>query len=209
MKKLICVDLDNTIVKYDELFHNLALEYKLIPNSTPVSKEHVRDFLRAVGKEKDWTILQGIVYGQFMLDAKPFPGAKNFFRKCKLDSVEVHIVSHRTKYPFLGPRNNLHKAAYNWLEKYGLYNSPNSLHSSEIHLEITKEDKLNRLASLGCTEVIDDLPEFLNEVKLPENVNRILFDPEDRHQSQDSFERVGSWSELESSLLGSPTSRTN
>ena len=46
---LVGVDFDNTIVSYDALFWNVALEKKLIPESVPPVKNAVRDHLRAAG----------------------------------------------------------------------------------------------------------------------------------------------------------------
>ncbi len=42
----------------------------------PPTKQAVRDFLRATGREADWTELQGIAYGPRIADAEPFPGVK-------------------------------------------------------------------------------------------------------------------------------------
>ena len=32
-------------------------------------------------------------------------------------NVEMFIISHKTRFPFLGKKINLHKSAYSWLEK--------------------------------------------------------------------------------------------
>ena len=45
MKK-IGIDFDNTIVSYDDLFHKIATEQKLIPENFPHSKLLIRDYLR-------------------------------------------------------------------------------------------------------------------------------------------------------------------
>jgi hypothetical protein len=36
-----------------------------------------------------------------------------------------------------------------------------------VFLEPTKADKLTRIATLGCTHFIDDLPEFLSDPGFP------------------------------------------
>ena len=51
----IGVDFDNTIVCYDEVFHRVALERKLISPSLRVNKGAVRDHLRTIGREDAWT----------------------------------------------------------------------------------------------------------------------------------------------------------
>ena len=60
------IDFDNTIVGYDQLFHRVAVERRLIPANLPPRKNDVRDFLRSQGREDDWTMLQGYVYGPRM-----------------------------------------------------------------------------------------------------------------------------------------------
>ena len=58
---LIGLDFDNTIVRYDRLFHRLRRERGLIPDHLPVSKRAIRDHLRASGREEEWTELQGVL----------------------------------------------------------------------------------------------------------------------------------------------------
>jgi len=47
------VDFDNTIVRYDDLFHRVAVERGLVPATVPARKNDVRDFLRQQGRERD------------------------------------------------------------------------------------------------------------------------------------------------------------
>jgi len=70
----IGIDFDNTLVRYDALFHRVALEEGLIPAGLPVNKNAVRDHLRAQGIEARWTEMQGTVYGARMAEAEAFPG---------------------------------------------------------------------------------------------------------------------------------------
>ena len=199
---LIGVDFDNTIVCYDQLFHRVALEQGLIPHDLEVSKERVRDYLRGCNKEDLWTQMQGYVYGARINEAPPFPGALDFFVGCRRRRVEVCIVSHKTRYPFAGEQYDLHRAAIGWLEDKGLLSSRSSgLPSEQIFLELTKQDKLHRIADLGCTHFIDDLPEFLLEPEFPEGVHRILFDPNGNHKRRDGLTRTGSWKDIQEMLL--------
>lgn len=194
---LIGVDFDNTIVCYDEVFHRVAIERGLIPAEVPVTKGKVRDYLRQCGKEDIWTELQGYVYGACMKDATPFPGMLEFFVQCKQLGLDVSIISHRTRYPFQGPVYDLHMAAYEWLELYGFYDpSKIGLSPDQIYFELTKQDKLDRIAKVGCNYFVDDLPEFLAEPGFPAGVERILFDPNDNYSACHNFHRVNSWMEI-------------
>lgn len=193
----IGVDFDNTIVCYDEVFHKVALEGGYIPTDLSVSKGQVRDYLRRSGKEDIWTEMQGYVYGMCILDAKPFPGVKEFFGKSKELGIPVDIISHRTKYPYMGPKYDLHMAAVKWLETQGFF-EPSKLGLSRTHffLELTKADKIKRIVDTGCTHFIDDLPEFLLAPSFPKNVISILFDPNNSCEPGFAFQRVSSWAEV-------------
>ncbi|HEX6713425.1 MAG TPA: hypothetical protein VF066_08565, partial [Thermoleophilaceae bacterium] len=113
------VDFDNTIVSYDEVFHDIAVEDGLIPAGIARTKESVRNHLRRAGREDDWTRLQGEVYGARMDRARPFHGVLEALRDCARDGIELAIVSHKTRHPYLGPRYDLHAAAREWLEQRG------------------------------------------------------------------------------------------
>ena len=195
---LIGIDFDNTIVCYDALFHRVAVEQGLIPPELPATKGQVRDYLRQCGKEDAWTTMQGYVYGDRMPDAYPFPGVIDFFLQCKQRNIQTCIISHKTRHPFRGTQYDLHQAAQNWLEQHGFYDPKClGLTSAQVYFELTKQEKLQRIATLGCTHFIDDLPEFLGETDFPANVKRILFDPNGNYPTEHRFVRVSSWTEVE------------
>jgi len=112
----IGIDFDNTIVSYDALFHGIALGRGLIPNNFTVSKVAVRNLLRANGQEDLWTLIQGEAYGFRMTDAAFYPGFLAFAKKAQETGTELVIISHKTKYPFKGPKYDLHQAAKSWIE---------------------------------------------------------------------------------------------
>lgn len=183
------IDFDNTIVCYDDLFHALAFERHLIPADLPRTKQSVRDYLRQVGQEPAWTELQGFAYGPDMHRATAFPGVLDFFARCRSKGLEVSIISHKTQFPIIGPRHDLHKAATNWLIANGLFDA------EHVYFELTKTAKLERIAQTRCTDFIDDLPEFLAEPAFPAGVRKILFDP------NGVSDGVRSWAELKEMLL--------
>ena len=197
------VDFDNTIVCYDDVFHRVAVEWGLIPAEIAASKGAVRDYLRAQAREDTWIELQGYVYGNRFREAHPFPGVTEFFNRCEEQAVSVSIISHRTRYPFAGPRYDLHQAAYQWLETYGFaIDGPTGGSSVFVHLELTKATKLERIGRESCSVFIDDLPEFLGEPAFPKNVERILFDPSATHSIDECpFQLARSWREIERLVL--------
>lgn len=195
------VDFDNTIVCYDGVFYRAAIERHLIPLDTPMDKNSIRDHLRGQDREDLWTELQGYVYGLCMEYAEPYTGVMDFFKKCKLRGLSVFIVSHRTRYPYIGEKYDLHRSAYEWLFKKGLIGPSGILSPEEVFMEVTAKDKIKRIWELGCDVFIDDLPEFLNREDFPESTKRILFDPRDSFCNS-NFLRAKSWEEIDRILFG-------
>lgn len=188
---IIGVDFDNTIVCYDGVFYEVAVEKKLVDRDSQMrSKEQIRDHLRKTGREDQWILLQGYVYGACMSKADPFPNAIDFFNRCREKQIQTAIISHKTLFPFAGPKYDLHSAAREWLSDHRLDQIV-----EKIFFEPTKKDKLDRIRQIDCTHFIDDLPEFLAETDFPTDVEKFHFDPncsEFNHQ----FRRFRSWREV-------------
>ena len=194
---MIGVDFDNTIVRYDDLFGRVALDLGLVPPGAATSKTAVRDHLRATGAEERWTELQGIIYGPRMSDATLFPGVGAFFAACRAAGTPVAIVSHRTRFPYIGERHDLHAAARAFLARHGFHDDTGiALPADRVFLEETKAGKLSRIGALGCTTFIDDLPELLGDPAFPAGVRPILFDPEGIHTPPPGITTVASWAEV-------------
>ena len=110
------LDFDNTIIRYDELFHKIACEKDLIPSDLPKEKNAVRDYLREKNIEDKWTVIQGEVYGDRIREAVPFEGMLETLRALKEKKIPIKVISHKTREPYLGPKNDLHAAAMSWLK---------------------------------------------------------------------------------------------
>jgi hypothetical protein len=200
---ILGLDFDNTIVTYDGVFHRVAREKGLIPANIGRSKDEVRDYLRSVGREDDWTSLQGEIYGARMELAAIYEGGTETIRGLSASGMKLRIISHKTKFPFLGPRYDLHEAARGFLVQQGMIGArPAILQPSDVFFELTIEDKLARIEAEKCAIFLDDLPEILNHPKFPKNVRRLLFDPQDMHMGQRHLERIRAWRELPSLLAG-------
>jgi hypothetical protein len=201
----IGIDFDNTIVSYEGVFHAIAVEEGLVPADCGRGKDEVRNHLRGIGREDDWTALQGRVYGGRMDVPQPYDGVLAFVRRCLDAGVPVFVVSHKTRHPFLGPRYDLHEAARGWLDRHGFFDPARlGLGADKVFFELTKEDKLRRIGALGCTHFVDDLPEFLAEPAFPAGVERILFDPLGQHRGLDRFTRREHWDDITALLLSAP-----
>src|SRR5258705_747105 len=117
----IGIDFDNTIACYDGVFHHAAVERGLVPKDLPTDKTSVRNHLRGIGREDDWTELQGHIYGARMDLVACYPGVIEFLHRAKALGHTVLVVSHKTRYPYIGPSHDLHAAAIAFLEMQGLF----------------------------------------------------------------------------------------
>lgn len=197
---LLGLDFDNTLISYDRLFRQVALDNALIPVETPPQKNAVRDYLRQQGREEQWTRLQGEVYGGRILEAEPYAGMQAALKGLAVMKIPMCIVSHKTRTPYCGKPWDLHAAARRWLAFHG-FHDPHGLSwpKDRIFFELTKEEKVARIIALGCTHYVDDLPEIL--AMLPESVEKILFVPSGDVQRHPDWKLMSSWQELHT-LLG-------
>ncbi len=194
---LIGLDFDNTIVRYDAVFASLALTKGVSCEIAAAGKTAIRDFLRAAGREDEWTIMQGEAYGSHMHKAEEFEGAGNFVRAAAVRGHRLVIVSHRTRAPYLGPSADLHASAREWLAKRDFRDLV-----GDFFLEETAAGKSAMIRALGCEVFIDDLWEFLDRPDFPAGVRKIWFDGSKSAQARAGLERAARWSEVEALVLG-------
>ena len=175
---VIGVDFDNTIIDYGTLFYKAGTLRGIVPTTTDFNKKTIRDYLVSIGKENDWTRIQGIVYGKYIDEALVMKGFSEFLLKCHKKNWIMYIISHKTRYPVVGERFDLHVAALNWLEKNNIYNAKIPGAIKDVFFEETRSGKIRRINELGCNIIIDDLLEILHHPDLSSNIFRILFNPD-------------------------------
>src|SRR6266702_6824079 len=177
----IGIDFDNTIACYDGVFHAAALERGLIPADLARDKNSVRDHLNGSGRKDDFTELQGHVYGARMDLVSPYPGFAEFIGRARGDDHELFVVSHKTRYPMLGPKHDMHASARDFLKSRGLVgHGAAQIDPAGVFFELTKDAKVARVLELRCDMFIDDLPEILAMPGFPEGMRKILFDPDNQ-----------------------------
>jgi hypothetical protein len=202
----IGIDFDNTIACYDGVFHAAALERGLIPAELGRDKNSVRDYLNGAGRNDDFTELQGHVYGVRMDLVATYPGFSDFLAAARAAGHELFIVSHKTRHPILGPMHDLHATARGFLATRGLVGDDASqINPARVFFELTKEDKVARVAALRCEVFVDDLPEILAMTGFPNGMRRILFDPENQFENVRGhtcdFQRSSSWAAITADLV--------
>jgi hypothetical protein len=188
---IIGIDFDNTIANYTGVFYQVALEKGLIHPTLAQDKTSVRDFFRSKGQEETWTILQGLIYGKKMDLATPFPHIYKILQTLEGKGHTLYLISHKTKYPYLGPKYDLHASARKWLEKQPFFSF-----FSDLFFELTLQNKLSRIETQKCDFFIDDLPEVLMHEDFPKAAKGILFDSESNYQQYPNLTKIVSWSEL-------------
>jgi hypothetical protein len=194
---IIGVDFDNTMVRYDELFHRIAMERALIPPTLPARKNKVRDFLRRQNRERDWTELQGHVYGPRMAEAQPFPGVVAFFSRAVSQDVPIHIISHKTRAAVVGPAYDLQQTAREWLAQQGFFDPARiGLSPERVHFGETRQEKIRFIQQIGCTHFIDDLEETFLEEKFPAGVVKILFGARHPPPGLPAVQAAETWSHI-------------
>ncbi|MET4419017.1 hypothetical protein [Bradyrhizobium sp. RT3a] len=194
----IGIDFDNTIACYDGVFHAAALERGLIPADLGRDKNSVRDHLNGSGRKDDFTELQGYVYGARMDLVSPYPGFAEFVSAARKAGHDLFIVSHKTKYPILGPQHDMHAAARGFLTDRDLMGSGAAqIAPDRVFFELTKEEKVARAGTLACEVFIDDLPEILGMAGFADGMRKVLFDPENQFAGKAlPFDRRASWAEI-------------
>lgn len=171
--KILGIDFDNTLVSYDDLFCEIASERGFtFPESTS-TKEEVRDHIRSLGREEEWTLLQGHVYGSCMMRAKLFEGALEALRQIRDFNYKIVLISHRSRFPYAGFQYDLHAAALEFLEEHRLLVPDGPLY--EAHFETSKEAKIAKIMQYSCSHFLDDLPEILSMESFPSVTRKILF----------------------------------
>jgi len=184
----IGVDLDNTLADYRRPLERLCASHGL-PGTTPDPKLALREELRSRGDEREWTRLQGELYGPLMREAQLFAGAADTINRWKAAGCDIYVVSHRTRHPIIGARHDLHAFAREWTHEQ-------KLDVADLFFEETKEAKLARIGSLRCDVFIDDLPEILLHPVVPAATRKILFDPGCSHPSHPDLRSAKSWAQV-------------
>jgi hypothetical protein len=192
----IGIDLDNTIICLDRVFHAAALGEGLIPVNLPPKKGEVKRAVINAHGTSEWIRLQGIVYGSQLRQAEPYPGVMSFFAQCRERGIPALIISHKTRYPAAGPKLDMREAALDWLAANGL---------SDVHVEFTDTRVLKTaaIAARECSLFIDDLPEVFLEPGFPTGTSAILFDPDREHPAWPHSIRATAWAEITASVFTS------
>ena len=129
----------------------------------------------SIGKQKEFTTIQGLVYGKEIFRAKPAKNILEILKYLKKLNYDLYVVSHKTKYPYQGEKINLRESANKWIEKFLRIDNEIIFNFENIFYEDTIEKKVERVKKLDISFFVDDLISIINLIKLP--TIGILYDP--------------------------------
>ena len=197
----IGIDLDNTIIFYDNAFVHAAIERGLLPADFKGTKQQVRDAIRLLENgETEWQKLQGYVYGKGLGNAALFAGLEDFLKSVKQAGAELFIVSHKTEFGHYDPeRVNLRDAARAWLKERGILSL---VAEKNIHFAETRKEKVDIIAGLGPDWFIDDLVEVYEEPHFPPQVKKVLFHTAPETPPQGSWTVCRHWRDIDNIVTG-------
>ena len=173
------IDFDNTLVNY-----NLAFKKAINQEKTKLGKKlkkgkfnskiQIKNYLLKNNNIDLWKRIQSKVYSEYIFQAYLNIEILKLLKYLDKKKIKFYIVSHKTVYPYIGKRTNLHLLSKKWL-RLNLFNKKNNFKKKyKSFFETTKEKKLYKINLLKITHFIDDLDGILN--KLPSHINKIKFD---------------------------------
>ena len=115
---IIGVDLDNTIINYNNIFRKIA-EKKINYLKNKNIKSSIKKHLQKTSKNLWKNFKVKFMVSEFF---EIFENFKNFLNFANSKKLKVIIISHKTKYPIIGKKINIHKATLKFLKlKLGKY----------------------------------------------------------------------------------------
>ena len=202
----IGIDLDNTIIDYEQVFAPVAAELGLLPKGEATGdKEAIKSrLIKADPSEQTWMRLQGQVYGRHIGLALPYPGVVEGLAQLKLAGARLSIVSHKTRHGHFDPaRIDLWQAAREWLALNNLHDPEGAgIAHEDVHFELTREAKVERIRAIGCAVFIDDLPEVLNHPSFPSDVRAMWFAGPRNVTERRGLKPFKTWRDVVDTLMG-------
>lgn len=155
-KIYIAIDLDNTIINYDDCF-----KYFISKNNILYDKKiNPKELLKKKVSKKKWEKIQGIVYGKLISKkAKLNFGLLKYLQKLDKKKYIIEITSLKTKFAHGQKKINLRDVANKFLKKNNIYSFFNKIHYFESF-----DDKVNYINNNKYSIVIDDHSEILQNI---------------------------------------------
>jgi hypothetical protein len=177
----------------------------LLDSGISETKRKLRDRIRRLEDgEIEWQKCQALLYGPRIGEAMLIEGVARFFELCRQQGVKVYIVSHKTEFSrYDSTGTNLRTAALQWMAANGFFDpSRLGLTQDDVFFAGTRQEKIDRIAALGCTDFIDDLEETFLEKSFPERTTRILYEPGREAPAPPGIVWMNAWQEVSEYFFG-------
>ncbi len=143
---IIGLDFDNTVINYDDVFYQYAVEEGLCDDAIKKNKKTIRDAIRKLPDgEVRWQELQAYAYGPGIKNARLNSGVSDFICRCSEHKIKVYIISHKTQFAAQDTTGiSLHTYALSWIKKTGIF-STTGLKQQDVFFEPGRKKKFNEL----------------------------------------------------------------
>lgn len=163
----IGIDLDNTIIDYQNSFKKYLKERKIYLKV--INKNKIKQICDNNPKIESWTKAQEEIYGKYISSAKPFKYFKKFEKFALSNNIKLYIVSHKTKYSQFSKKYNLHYSSNNWLKKNINKNKYKIFYVDSV------VNKIKKIQKIKPNYFIDDLIKIFKCKQFPKKVKKIYF----------------------------------
>lgn len=186
--KRIGLDLDNTVIDYQDAYLQISKIFKL--KYTDYSKHKIKsDLVSSERGDYAWQEFQSQLYTIGLDFAKVSKGLMKFLTYCKKEKIEVFIISHKTEStPSEFGNLELRQPAMKWLQRNKIV--PHLIKKEDVYFCNTQQEKIKMINSLKIDLFVDDLDEILIHEDLNKDTIRILFSPTQENNSICDFQQL-------------------
>ncbi len=163
----IGIDLDNTIINYQNSFKKYLKEKKILLKQ--INKIKIKYIANNNSKIRNWTAAQEEIYGYYINFAKPFEYYKEFEKFALKNRLKLYIISHKTKYSQFSKKYNLHSMSNKWIKK-NIFRK-----KYRVFYVNTIDEKVKKIIEIKPDYFIDDLIKIFKNKNFPKKVKKIYF----------------------------------
>ena len=199
---IVGIDLDNTIIKYDNAFIEAANFLNIIIPAGITNKIELKKYCNSLNEgELIWQKIQGLAYGKLLLkNAKLYTGVKRFIWRLKNKGHKIKIISHKTKFGhFDEEKNSLREIASEFLKNNKIISCESPLVNDVFFLN-TRREKVEKIVSEKVEIFIDDLIEVVYDLKKFNQIKTIHFD--ENYRGLNNEEIKSDWQQIDNLING-------
>jgi hypothetical protein len=199
---IVGIDLDNTIIKYDNAFIEAALFLNInIPRGV-INKIDLKKHCSSLNEgELIWQKIQGLAYGKLLLkNARLYSGVKRFIWRLKNKGHKIKIISHKTEFGhFDEEKNSLRETASEFLKINKIFSCESPL-VNDIFFLNTRNEKVKKIVSEKVDIFIDDLTEVIYDLKNFSQIKTIHFN--ENYNGLNNEEIKSDWQQIDNLING-------